>query len=180
MLSIDRDEITRLTFGLNARSPQWSPDGKFLSFSCTKDDKIGIYNRIAICLLNLENGEISDLTDKTYSAFGAVWRPRELFLAKDSSVHLTQTPGIALPPTENPQETLKSEWAGVMSNAMIMFSVCEKTFDFNAQLLDGTIDLSTASIELEEKKQVSRPFPTLTIRVFKPVRSSGTISPFIG
>lgn len=76
MASVDGKESIQLTFSQDGESsPRWSPDGKFLSFTSSRQDK-----RSQIWLMDRRGGEANKLTKLTNNLSDYAWSPDGLQL----------------------------------------------------------------------------------------------------
>lgn len=79
------NNVKLLDSEFNETFPQWSPDGQFILFeqSNQKND----INSFEICVLNLSNGEVKELTQNTAFDYGARWSPDGSKIVFQSNSH---------------------------------------------------------------------------------------------
>jgi len=92
------DPVPMTSQGYSASSPDWSPDGKYLSFTATRGDSA----HTQVWVLDRRMGEGQQLTDEKWGIDGYEWSPdgsRLLLSIRDPD------PIDTLPASERPQET---------------------------------------------------------------------------
>lgn len=86
MVSSDGEEVLQMTgVGSSASSPQWSPDGKYLSFISSRNE-----GESQVWALNRKGGEAVQLTDIEQGVSGYAWSPdatRLALLIKDEDAN---------------------------------------------------------------------------------------------
>ncbi len=94
MVRWDGSETIQLTYGTdNESSPRWSPDGKFLSFTSSRQDK-----RSQVWLLDRRGGEARKLTKLTVDMGEYAWSPD----SKQFAFVLTDAPDTSKTKTTKP------------------------------------------------------------------------------